>query len=226
MYTNYFTGKKVRVATFYPKGTMTKNARTIYIISKNKCYAPGGEGSAIKWLTYYLNRGGKGIKSSQRKEIEKAKKMLQLDMIKNKSSRKVSRRRRRSRKVSRRRRRSRKVSRRRRRSRKVSRRRRRSRKVSRRRRRSRKVSRRRLKVYKKRDFLSKKRKWEFSGRGRMYTHVSKYGNKSSMRVYTSRNWRKKNKKKSRNRKMSPSESRIMDDDIERLLSGKGYDSPF
>jgi hypothetical protein len=97
MYKNYFTGKKVRVATFYPKGTMTKNARTIYIISKNKCYAPGGEGSAIKWLTYYLNRGGKGIKSSQRKEIEKAKKMLQLDMIKNKSSRKVSRRRRRSR---------------------------------------------------------------------------------------------------------------------------------
>jgi hypothetical protein len=60
----------------------------------------------------------------------------------------------------------------------------------------------------------------------MYTHVNKHGNKSSMRVYTSRNWCKKNKKKSRNRKMSPSESRIMEDDIERLLSGKGYDSPF
>ena len=50
-YTNYFTGKKNRVATFYPKGTMTKDADTIYKVSKNKRYAPGGEGSAIRWLT-------------------------------------------------------------------------------------------------------------------------------------------------------------------------------
>ena len=83
-YTNYFTGKKNKVATFYPKGTMTKDADTIYKVSKNKRYAPGGEGSAIRWLTYYLNRGGRNIKPKQRKEIEKARRMLQKDLAKKK----------------------------------------------------------------------------------------------------------------------------------------------
>jgi hypothetical protein len=83
-YINYFTGKRNKVATFYPKGTMTKDADTIYKISKNKKYAPGGEGSATRWLTYYLNRGGKGIKPKQRKEIEKARHMLQRDLAKKK----------------------------------------------------------------------------------------------------------------------------------------------
>jgi len=83
-YTNYFTGKRNKVATFYPKGTMTKDADTIYKVSKNKRYAPGGEGSAIRWLTYYLNRGGRNIKPKQRKEIEKARRMLQKDLAKKK----------------------------------------------------------------------------------------------------------------------------------------------
>ena len=72
------------MATFYPKGTMTKDAQAIYKVSKNKRYAPGGEGSAIRWLTYYLNRGGRNIKPKQRKEIEKARKMLQKDLAEKK----------------------------------------------------------------------------------------------------------------------------------------------
>ena len=96
-YTNYFTGKRKKVATFYPKGTMTKNAKAIYKVSKNKRYAPGGEGSAIRWLTYYLNRGGRNIKPKQRKEIEKARRMLQRDLAKRKKS---TKRRSRSRKKS------------------------------------------------------------------------------------------------------------------------------
>ena len=104
-YTNYFTGKRKRVATFYPKGTMTKDAEIIYKVSKNKKYAPGGEGSAIRWLTYYLNRGGKGIKPRQRKEIERARRLLQQDLDKKQRSRRRSpkRSRRRSHKRSRRR---------------------------------------------------------------------------------------------------------------------------
>ena len=106
-YTNYFTGKKARVATFYPKGTMTKDAKTIYKVSKNKRYAPGGEGSAIRWLTYYLNRGGRNIKPKQRKEIEKARKMLQKDLAaKRKSPRRKSGKRRSPRRKSRKKRKS------------------------------------------------------------------------------------------------------------------------
>lgn len=78
-YKNFFTGKSEKDATFFPKGTMAKSAEEIYKAGKNKKYAPGGLGSAIKWITYYLNRGGKGIDPEQRKELEKARDMLQKD---------------------------------------------------------------------------------------------------------------------------------------------------
>ena len=41
---------------------------------------PKGLGSAIKFIQYYLNRGGSGISNSQRNRIEKAKEMLQRDL--------------------------------------------------------------------------------------------------------------------------------------------------
>ena len=75
-----FPSKLPTASTFYPVGTMSKSAKTIYKVSKNKKYAPKGLGSAIKWLQYYLNRGGKGIPTKQRKRIEKAKKWLQRDL--------------------------------------------------------------------------------------------------------------------------------------------------
>ena len=100
-YTNYFTGKRERVATFYPKGTMTKDAKRIYEVGMNRRYAPGGPGSSIRWLTYYLNRGGKNIAPHQRREIEKARRMLQK-ANKPKTSMRRSRRRSKSRRSRRR----------------------------------------------------------------------------------------------------------------------------
>ena len=94
-YINFFTNQKKRSAVRYPKGTMTKDANHIFRVSVNKKYAPRGIGSAIRWLTYYLNRGGKGIKPQQRKEIEKARRMLQRKLSKTpvKKTRKKSKRR-------------------------------------------------------------------------------------------------------------------------------------
>ena len=72
---NTFPSKLKTASTFYPKGTMSKSAGRIYKVSMNPKYAPGGPGSAIKWLTYYMNRAGKNLKN--RKEIVKARRMLQ-----------------------------------------------------------------------------------------------------------------------------------------------------
>ncbi len=89
-----FPSKLKTASTFYPKGTMTKSAKKIYKVSMNPKYAPGGPGSAIKWLTYYMNRAGKKLKPRQRKNIKKARRMLQK---KNKSGPYRPRRRKRSR---------------------------------------------------------------------------------------------------------------------------------
>jgi hypothetical protein len=74
---NFFTGKKVKDATFFPEGTMSKSASEIVRIAKNKRYAPKGIGSAIRYLTYFLNRGGKGLSKTQKKNIERAREILQ-----------------------------------------------------------------------------------------------------------------------------------------------------
>jgi len=72
---NTFPSKLKTASTFYPKGTMSKSAKRIYEVSMNPKYAPGGPGSAIKWLTYYMNRAGKNLKNKE--EIMKARRMLQ-----------------------------------------------------------------------------------------------------------------------------------------------------
>ena len=70
-----FPSKLKTASTFYPRGTMSKSAKQIYEVSINPRYAPGGLGSAIRWLTYYMNRSGKKLKN--RVAIEKARRMLQ-----------------------------------------------------------------------------------------------------------------------------------------------------
>ena len=56
-----FPSRLRTAAVKFPRGVMSKSTLEIYRISKDKRYAPKGLGSAIKWLQYYLNRGGKGI---------------------------------------------------------------------------------------------------------------------------------------------------------------------
>lgn len=85
-YTNFFTGKKEKDATFFPEGVMSKSSREIVRVSRNKRYAPGGIGSAIKYITYYLNRAGKGLDPEQRARIERAREILQKQNAKEKAS--------------------------------------------------------------------------------------------------------------------------------------------
>ena len=56
---------------------MGRSTKEIIRVSRDKRYAPKGLGSAIRWLTYYLNRGGKSLDPVQRRRIEKARDELQ-----------------------------------------------------------------------------------------------------------------------------------------------------
>lgn len=75
-YRSFFTGEIREDATFFPPGTMTRSARHIYEIGKDPKYAPAGPVSSIRWINYYLNRGGKNIPENRKKELEKARLML------------------------------------------------------------------------------------------------------------------------------------------------------
>ena len=75
-----FPTKLRTAAVKFPKGVMNKSTIEIYRTATNKKYAPKGLGSAIKFIQYYLNRGGRGISNSQRNRIEKVKEMLQRDL--------------------------------------------------------------------------------------------------------------------------------------------------
>ena len=64
-------------STFPPKGTFTKPAGQVAKIMARKSVSPGGLGSAIKMVQMFINRAGKGLTPGRKRELEKAKKILQ-----------------------------------------------------------------------------------------------------------------------------------------------------
>ena len=63
-------------STFPPEGLFNKDADTIAKTLASKKVSPKGPGSGMRMLTYYINRGGKGLPATRRAELEKAKKLL------------------------------------------------------------------------------------------------------------------------------------------------------
>lgn len=64
-------------STFPPEGTFTKPAAEVARIMARKSVSPGGIGSAIRMVTMFINRAGKNLSTTRRKELEKAKRILQ-----------------------------------------------------------------------------------------------------------------------------------------------------
>jgi RNA polymerase-interacting CarD/CdnL/TRCF family regulator len=64
-------------STFPPKGTFTKPAAEVARTMARKSVSPGSLGSAIRMIQMFINRAGKGLTSSRKRELEKAKKILQ-----------------------------------------------------------------------------------------------------------------------------------------------------
>ena len=63
-------------STHPPEGLFTKDAATIARTLASKKVSPKGPSSGLRMLTYFINRGGRGLSASRRRELERAKKML------------------------------------------------------------------------------------------------------------------------------------------------------
>jgi Protein of unknown function (DUF3175) len=63
-------------STHPPEGLFTKDAATIAKTLASKKVSPKGPGSGMRMLTYFINRGGKGLSNERRAELEKAKDLL------------------------------------------------------------------------------------------------------------------------------------------------------
>jgi hypothetical protein len=63
-------------STHPPEGLFTKSASTIARTLASKKVSPKGPVSGLRMLTYFINRAGKGLTSSRRAVLEKAKTLL------------------------------------------------------------------------------------------------------------------------------------------------------
>ncbi|HJT31551.1 MAG TPA: DUF3175 domain-containing protein [Pirellulales bacterium] len=65
------------VSTFPPEGIFKQDAQTIAKSMASKKVSPRGIGSGIKMVQFFINRGGKNLPAKRKRELEKAKKILQ-----------------------------------------------------------------------------------------------------------------------------------------------------
>jgi tRNA(adenine34) deaminase len=65
------------VSTYPPEGLFTKDAETIARAMASKKVSPKGIGSGIRMIQYFINRAGKGLPPARKRELERAKRLLQ-----------------------------------------------------------------------------------------------------------------------------------------------------
>src|SRR5437899_1191021 len=65
------------VSTFPPRDLFTKDAQTIARVMASKKVSPKGIGSGIRMIQYFINRAGKNLPAARKRELEKAKRILQ-----------------------------------------------------------------------------------------------------------------------------------------------------
>jgi tRNA(adenine34) deaminase len=68
------------VSTYPPEGTFTKDAETIARTMASKEVSPKGIGSGIRMIQFFINRAGKNLPPERKRELEKAKKLLQAQL--------------------------------------------------------------------------------------------------------------------------------------------------
>ena len=72
-----WSSKVSTVSTFPPEDLYTKDAETIARVMATKKVSPKGLGSAIRMVQFYINRAGKKLSAARKRELEKAKRILQ-----------------------------------------------------------------------------------------------------------------------------------------------------
>ena len=75
-------------STHPPPGLFTKSAATIARTLASKKVSPKGAASGMRMLTYFINRGGKGLSAERRTTLEKAKSLLSQKVAREREDRK------------------------------------------------------------------------------------------------------------------------------------------
>jgi hypothetical protein len=65
------------VSTYPPQGLFTRDAETIARTMASKKVSPRGIGSGIRMIQFFINRAGKNLAPQRKRELEKAKRILQ-----------------------------------------------------------------------------------------------------------------------------------------------------
>jgi tRNA(adenine34) deaminase len=65
------------VSTYPPKGLFAQDAETIARTMASKKVSPRGIGSGIRMIQFFINRAGKRLPPERKRELEKAKRLLQ-----------------------------------------------------------------------------------------------------------------------------------------------------
>jgi tRNA(adenine34) deaminase len=72
-----WVSKVKTVSTYPPRQIFTKDAGTIAKAMASKKVSPKGIGSGIRMIQFFINRAGKNLPAARKKELEKAKRILQ-----------------------------------------------------------------------------------------------------------------------------------------------------
>ena len=72
-------------STHPPEGLFTKSPAVIARTLASKKVSPKGPQSGMRMLTYFINRGGKGLSAERKAELEKAKRLLSEKIEKEKA---------------------------------------------------------------------------------------------------------------------------------------------
>jgi hypothetical protein len=73
-------------STHPPEGLFTKSAATIARTLASKRVSPKGPSSGMRMLTYFINRGGRGLAAKRKAELQKAKTLLSKRIKREKAS--------------------------------------------------------------------------------------------------------------------------------------------
>jgi hypothetical protein len=80
---NFWSHRVKTVSTYPPPGTFNRDAETVARVMASKKVSPKDIGSGIRMIQFYINRAGQGLPAAQKRELEKAKRVLQA-MLKHK----------------------------------------------------------------------------------------------------------------------------------------------
>jgi hypothetical protein len=65
------------VSTYPPSGLFAQDAETIAEVMAREEVSPKGVGSGIRMIQFFINRAGKRLPAARKRELEKAKRILQ-----------------------------------------------------------------------------------------------------------------------------------------------------